>query len=139
MSLRRVISLGRPLCRIFLSALGLMVVGCSSQPCKGRESISDAAKLKWNDEAAAQKKSLERVLIFKADGSLKCSMGQSIPPEAMAKELDGVQMFKMESRIDGMMRPEVCGYPTGKINVYEIRAIDLERAKKLKFKVMTET
>src|SRR5690606_4760685 len=100
--------------------LSLTVLGCASGHCRGRESIKEASKMKWTDEEVMEKRRAERVFVYKPDGSLQCGMGQSIKPETMASQLGEIKIYSMENKNDGMMRIQLCGSPTGQINVYEI-------------------
>lgn len=75
-----------------------------------------------------------RVFVYKPDGSLQCGMGKGIPPEEMEKELEGIKVYSRENRPDGKMHIQVCGSPTGQVNVYEIPASSLKEAEKRGFK-----
>ena len=77
---------------------------------------------------------VDRVKIYKYDGSLQCGMGKTIDPEQMKQELKLIPVYKFESKQDGLMHIQACGTPTGKANVYEIDKIKLSDAKKLGFK-----
>ena len=61
-------------------------------------------------------------------------MGQAIPLEEMAKELDNIKVYSKANKADGMMHIQVCGSSTGQANVYEIAKADLEAAIKKGFK-----
>lgn len=76
------------------------------------------------------------VEIFKPDGSLQCGMGQSIPLSNMAQKLKakGISILKSQRSHDGMMHTQVCGGPTGFVNIFEIYKRDLPQALKLGFK-----
>ena len=74
------------------------------------------------------------VFVFKADGSLQCGMGKPISAEEMEKELKGIKVLSRDKRPDGMMHIQVCGSPTGIINVYEIPASQLAEAQSRGFK-----
>lgn len=74
------------------------------------------------------------VFVFKADGSLQCGMGKAIAIEEMEKELKGIKVLSRDKRPDGMMHIQVCGSPTGIINVYEIPAANLADAEARGFK-----
>lgn len=77
---------------------------------------------------------IDRVKVFKADGSLQCGQGKATPVAEMQKELKGIKVHSAVNQNDGMMRIQLCGSPTGMINVYEIDRKDLEAALKLGFK-----
>lgn len=74
------------------------------------------------------------VFVFKADGSLQCGMGKAISIEDMEKELKGIKVLSRDKRPDGMMHIQVCGSPTGVINIYEISASQLKEAEARGFK-----
>jgi hypothetical protein len=80
---------------------------------------------------------LDRVKVFKADGSLQCGQGKAIPAAEMQKDLGDIQVFSSASKNDGMMRIQVCGSPTGNSNVYEIDRKNLAAALKKGFKEWT--
>lgn len=79
------------------------------------------------------------VFIFKADGSLQCGEAKGLAAEEMEKELKGIKVLSREKRSDGMMHIQVCGSPTGMINVYEIPAAALPDAEKRGFKLLPRT
>lgn len=54
----------------------------------------------------------------------------------MATELSAVQIYSEENRYDGKMHPQVCDFPTGRVNVYEIGVSDLPAAEKSGFKLL---
>jgi len=130
--------MGKALVKFLVFVLGVALVGCASGHCRGSDSVAEASKLKWNDEAAMKKKRAERVFVFRPDGSLQCGMGQALKPDVMATQLKDIQIFSMDNRNDGLMRMQVCGSPTGRINVYEISALDLEKATKADFKELKD-
>ena len=74
------------------------------------------------------------VLVSKPDGSLQCGMGKAISPEDMEKQLAGIKVISREKRPDGLMHVQVCGSPTGMLNVYEIPATSLKDAEAKGFK-----
>jgi hypothetical protein len=75
------------------------------------------------------------VEVFRPDGSLQCEPGTAIALATMALELTdaGIAVLDSHKGDDGMMRPAVCGAPTGAINVYRIDAADLAGAEGLGF------
>jgi hypothetical protein len=74
------------------------------------------------------------VMVYKPDGSLQCGMGKPIPVQEMEKQLQGIRVISRENRHDGMMHIQVCGAPTGMINVYEIPSSSLSEAESRGFK-----
>lgn len=82
----------------------------------------------------SEPKSPDRVLVYKADGSLQCGMAKGIPAEEMEKDLGGIKVFSRMNQPDGKMHIQVCGSPTGRVNVYEIPISSLKDAEKRGFK-----
>lgn len=80
--------------------------------------------------------SYQRLLVFKFDGTLQCQGDKAIPLETMQKELTdaGIQVFSAKHQSSGFMMTQVCGSPTGMINLYEIPKRDLDKAQALGFK-----
>ena len=81
------------------------------------------------------------VEVFKSDGSLQCISRSGIGLDQMAKELTGagIPVLAMRKANDGLFRIAVCGAGTGSINVFQIDAAALERAKAMGFTVMAQT
>jgi hypothetical protein len=77
---------------------------------------------------------MNKVKVYKADGTLQCNQGEKMSLETMAKELGGIQIFSSENKHDGLMRIQLCGKPTGNNNVYEIDSVNLDKALTLGFK-----
>ena len=74
------------------------------------------------------------ILVGKADGSKQCEANSGVAPEVMEKDLTGIQVYNRSKHSDGRMHSQVCGAPTGKMNVYEIDATSQAAAEKLGFK-----
>jgi PBP1b-binding outer membrane lipoprotein LpoB len=115
----------------------LIMASCSTTQCKDQPVVK-----KEKSEAVEQKTisgidQMNKVKIFKADGSLQCNQGVKINLDTMAKELEGIQIFSSENKHDGLMRIQLCGKPTGNNNVYEINVTDLDKALALGFKKWT--
>lgn len=138
---------------VFISAkistwlfLGFSLASCASGPC--RQIIApDLAnrQVEGAKNPASEKDSMtvakasdpapKTVLVYQPDGSLQCGMGKKVAPEAMEKKLlGGIKVFSRDNRSDGLMRIQVCGSPTGMINVFEISETDLQEALKRGFK-----
>lgn len=77
---------------------------------------------------------VQNVFVYKPDGSLQCGQGKAIDVEVMARELESVKIISSKKANDGLLRPTVCGAPTGQINVYEIPYHQLPKALKAGFK-----
>lgn len=111
-----------------LFLLSLHLIACAHVPCGAEPRIPKTGFVM--DKSTP----LDRVKVFKIDGSLQCGQGDKIPVNAMQKQLEGIQVFSAENKNDGMMRIQLCGTPTGNCNVYEIDRKDLAAALKLGFK-----
>lgn len=81
----------------------------------------------------------ETTRIAKSNGSRQCESGH-VSPAAMKRELlaGGVNVVSMACGSDGLMYPAVCGADTGEINIFEISSSDLEKAKNLGFKPLSD-
>lgn len=73
------------------------------------------------------------VFVAKSDGAKQCE-GKGIAPEKMEADLKDIKVFSKSNQSDGLMRTAVCGASSGRFNVFEIEAKDLEKAKTLGFK-----
>lgn len=116
---------------IFICGLVLGLIGCSTGNCRSHQ----IAKEQAGPEAQPKENKLlpdptvtERVRVFKPNGSLQCGQGKSIDPATMAKELKEIPVYKSYVENDGKLRIQVCGAPTGNVNVFEIDKTNLERA-----------
>ena len=75
------------------------------------------------------------VLVYKADGSLQCGAARGLSLDEMEKkDLSGIKVFSKDKRTDGLMHIQVCGSPTGMINVFEISIDALKEAELRGFK-----
>jgi len=77
----------------------------------------------------------QRIEVFKPDGSVQCEPDTGTPPETMRAELEtaGITVYDARSASDGMMHIQVCGSPTGRINVFTIDGTALDEAQALGF------
>lgn len=109
--------------QFMLIATGLLITACTSI-----DSSNDIQPL-----------SNERVTIYK-DAVKKQCFGDGIALETMSSTLSisGVTVFCAERHNDGMVYPQVCGNDEGTINVFSISKSDLETAKTLGFKEVSE-
>lgn len=82
---------------------------------------------------------IELLQVYQYDRSVQCE-GPGIPPAQMAKKLKtrGIRVVGMHCGHDGLMRPQVCGGGTGKINVFDIHPDDLGKALSAGFKPLSE-
>lgn len=81
---------------------------------------------------------IQLISIYKSDGTLQCQadvLDTSI--EEMQQELTGsdIQVYQSSKSHDGLMHMQLCGSPTGNINVFSIASTDLNKAKSLGFVV----
>ncbi len=78
----------------------------------------------------------EKMTVFKYDGSVQCEKGIGISVDEMASALTnaGIKVFTSAKKPDGMLRPQMCGQPTGMANTYSIGASQLKDAEKIGFK-----
>lgn len=113
-----------------LLLISLSMFGCASGNCSGKKSNSSGALVEKSS-------GIDKVKVYKADGTLQCNQGARISLEEMQKQLPGINVFSKENKHDGMMRIQLCGTPTGNSNVYEIDRKDLDAAIKAGFKLWT--
>ncbi len=113
-----------------------LIVGCAQGHCRRKQEAPQApvAIDAPPTESKTTERTSDRVLVYKYDGSLQCGAGKAIPLDVMAKELNGIKIFSMVKKPDGLMHIQVCGSNTGMANVYEIPAKDLKRAEAKGFK-----
>ncbi len=78
----------------------------------------------------------EYVQVYQYDGSKQCEKFNEVSLGKMSQSLRdiGVPVMCSYKASDGMMRPQMCGHSTGKINVYEIPSKHLSRAVEAGFK-----
>ncbi|UOF01984.1 hypothetical protein [Bdellovibrio reynosensis] len=128
---------------LFLVPMFFILGACSHGNCRAQKApqttVTDAStKSAASAEVATMPSSaVDRVKVFKADGSLQCGQGKAIPAAEMQKELKGIKVYSATNQNDGMMRIQLCGSPTGMVNVYEIDRKDLDVALKAGFKEWT--
>jgi hypothetical protein len=109
-------SLNKPSAITLLLLSVVIVSGCASGHCRGRSDLVH-----------------KKVKVFKADGTRQCEKVAAIPLDKMATELKDIEIFSKENRSDGRMHIALCGASTGKVNIFEIKMSDLEKAKALGF------
>ena len=77
----------------------------------------------------------QRIEVYRSDNSTQCH-GGGISPEAMQRELSGIQVFAArKDELRGVAFPSVCGGATGSINVYTIQQADQAAAEQRGFRV----
>tara|TARA_B110001454_G_C12723308_1_gene436515 strand:+ start:57625 stop:58023 length:399 start_codon:yes stop_codon:yes gene_type:complete len=116
---------------IFVCGVIVALAGCSTGNCRSKQIQAEQA----GPEVQPKENKLlpdptitERARVFKPNGSLQCGQGKSIEPVTMAKELKDIQVYRSFVENDGKMRIQMCGAPTGNVNVFEIDKTNLERA-----------
>ena len=77
---------------------------------------------------------MSSVFVYKVDGSLQCGAAKGLSLEEMEKQLRGLPVLSRDKRPDGKMHIQVCGSPTGLINVFEINDQSLKEAEARGFK-----
>lgn len=135
---------------ICAGVLSAVLLGCATGKCVNANSANAASATApaaattapantstSGGNAMKPESKLDRVKVYKPDGSLQCGQGKAIPVAEMQKELKDIKVFSSFNKNDGMMRIQVCGSPTGNSNVYEIERKNLEAAVKLGFKEWT--
>ncbi len=120
----------------FFFVLLSFLVSCSSTQCRRKDKVPAMPSQSNVDKTLNIKDNNkpETVYIFKYDGSLQCGMGQAIPLDEMAKELEGIKIYSKANKADGLMHIQVCGSNTGNANVYEIAKTELPVALQKGFK-----
>lgn len=76
------------------------------------------------------------VKVFKAQGSISCDPGSGTSLSTMLGEFNrsGINVKSAHCGTDGLARAAVCGVSTGRLNVYEIDASDLNNAAGMGFR-----
>jgi len=132
---------------IWASALTMILLGCATGKCvnanaaaaasAGATTAAATATTTGSGGAMKPESKLDRVKVYKPDGSLQCGQGKAVPLADMQKDLKEIKVYSSFNKNDGMMRIQVCGSPTGNSNVYEIDRKNLEAAVKLGFREWT--
>jgi len=78
--------------------------------------------------------------VAKYDGSLQCEMGRPVSLDEMEKELRAanIAIEAKAKKADGIQHLQMCGASTGTMNVYRIKASDLDKARALGFVLYIE-
>jgi hypothetical protein len=129
-----------PILRQAFILVCLTVVGCADGPCRQlrKPDLADQAvalpagkpdgKQTGQSGVSTQEKNLlsqgtfnSTLLVYKPDGSLQCGVAKGMGYDEMEKkDLGGIKVFSRDKRSDGLMHIQVCGSPTGMINVFEV-------------------
>ncbi len=108
---------------------------------KGRALIAAAALLAVVGTAEARRSfaqpSPTTVAVFKHDGTLQCGLGKEVTLAQMAASLEaaGVKVLASRKADDGKLHIQLCGAPTGRVNVFDIATVSLAAAQELGFDV----
>jgi hypothetical protein len=80
----------------------------------------------------------EVLMVYKYEGSIQCRPGGTTMKDMEATLVgNGIKVRMSCKGHDGLLRPAVCGAPTGNINIYEIDASQLQKAINLGFIVFS--
>jgi hypothetical protein len=79
-----------------------------------------------------------RITVYKSNGSLQCEPESGVTVTAMGETLTaaGISVYSSKNISDGMMHAQVCGAPTGRLNLYEIDEGNLAKAEAMGFQVL---
>jgi streptogramin lyase len=116
------------------SALGAAALAATNTLASPSSSSSTLPMPSSMTSPTASSASSATVLVARADGSVQCDSKKGQSVTEMEKRFGNIKVFSRDKRTDGLMHIQICGSPTGKINVYEISQSDLERAEALGFK-----
>ena len=80
-------------------------------------------------------KAVDSVWVGRADGSKQCEAEQKELSPAVKEQLKaaGIEVLQSKKGDDGRMRIQMCGAPSGKMDMVQIPRTQLEAAKKLGF------
>lgn len=116
----------------------ILLAACVNGPCRKMKyaetpvaGVSSGVKENGVNEGAAL---VGRVFVSQPDGSLQCGMNPGISLTEMEKQLVGIKVYSREKKPDGKMHIQVCGSPTGILNVYEIPEASLAEAERRGFR-----
>ena len=76
-----------------------------------------------------------------ADGSLQCdTKSEDNSLDRMQAELvaNDIQIYKAYKSNDGLIHIQICGSPTGKINVFDINEQDVDKAQAMGFELIAQ-
>lgn len=122
---------------------------CQSHPCReprapeldqtGPAKVAAATPPVKNNDAGAKNSGEtanlpQRLRVYKSDGSRQCDKRGGVSLEVMERELAGIPVYGKAKRSDGLMHIQVCGSPTGMINLFEIDLTNLKQAEERGFR-----
>ena len=119
-----------------LILISLSTFACTQGHCRRKSEAPGAATpVEAGDLSGTPgSKGSDRIFVYKYDGSLQCGMGKAVALDAMARELNGIQILSSVKKPDRLMHIQVCGSITGMANVFEIPAKYLKAAEAKGFK-----
>lgn len=96
------------------------VYAFASKKTDGKSSAEDSGSFVW---------------VMKPDGGESCAKDSAISIEQGAEDLKKakIKILASQKGDDGKMHAQMCGLPTGKLNLYKINKSDLPRAVTLGF------
>lgn len=122
---------------IFICGLAITIASCTTGNCRSeqvkREQAGPESSAPKENKLLPDPSLVERISVFKTNGSLQCNQGKAIDKSTMEKSLKGIRVYKSSVENDGKLRIQMCGAPTGNVNVFEIDKTNLEQAIALGF------
>jgi hypothetical protein len=73
------------------------------------------------------------IFVSKSDESKQCDAASGVSLSTMQTQLTDITVYSAVKKSDGLMHIALCGAETGNYNVYEISAVDVEKATKIGF------
>lgn len=128
---------------IFLTTLSLALTSCSTGKCRQKkdektfvEHVENLPDFKSREAHSIKAGDLQTVRVYKSDGTLQCEANRPIPAADLKRLLEDnkIKVLRLEHTSDGVMHIQVCGSSTGRIYVFDIQAMDLEKALGLGFR-----
>lgn len=132
---------------LLVSGLAFVLLGgCQSHPCReprmpeldqtgsARPATAPSASVASASKTPGSENAPLRLRVFKTDGSRQCDKRGGTALDVMERELAGIPVYAKEKRPDGLMHIQVCGSPTGMINLFEIDQTNLKQAEERGFR-----
>lgn len=132
---------------LLIAGLTLALLGgCQSHPCReprmpeldqtsaARPAVAPSNGTAGTSKMSGAENTPARLRVFKTDGSRQCDKRSGVALDVMERELAGIPVYAKEKRADGLMHIQVCGSPTGMINLFEIDQTNLKQAEERGFR-----
>jgi hypothetical protein len=129
---------------IVVLVFGASLGGCASRPCRQprapeldqtvKQPATPSNPTSADSGSARNENAPLKVRVYQSDGSRQCERRGGKSVETTERELAGISVYHREKRSDGLMHIQVCGSPTGIINIYEIDSSNLKQAEERGFK-----